>query len=173
MARRKLSIKLTNAEFTVARTRAHIIAPVGTRSSGGINFITNKLKSRRRFQRIKWISVIYEERPVRRPDGSSIDRKCPTIELEKKESDAHIGSPGSAAPTNENKTERWRKVANEVSERGKRAESVQPKVCRTFRSLPRARNEHSEENHGLKYSRGEIGIELKSWPSQLKCFAKV
>lgn len=60
--RRKLTINLTSTDFTVARARARILLrPWEHAHLAGINFITNKLKSWRRFQRIKWISVIYEE----------------------------------------------------------------------------------------------------------------
>lgn len=55
-------INLTSTDFTVARARARILLrPWEHAHLAGINFITNKLKSWRRFQRIKWISVIYEE----------------------------------------------------------------------------------------------------------------
>ena len=65
------------------RTRALLLRSWERIHLSGINFITNKLKSWRRFQGIKWISVIYEELPDRLSDGSSIDRKCPTIEIKK------------------------------------------------------------------------------------------
>lgn len=46
------------------------------------------------------MSVIYEELPDRPPDGSNIDRKCPTIEI-KKTLGSHIGSVGIASSMNE------------------------------------------------------------------------
>jgi len=75
----------TDIQFDVYTdfTHARIIESWERVHLSGINFVTNKLKSRRRFQGIKWISVIYEELPDRPPDGSSIDRKCPTIEIKK------------------------------------------------------------------------------------------
>lgn len=97
--------------------------------------------------------MIYEEPPDRLPDESSIDRKCTTIEIKKKRLDARIGSAGNI---DERKRDKMKK-AQKHTRRTKNA------IGRYF--LPHCGNQ--------TYSRSEIGIELKSWPSQLKRFAKV
>lgn len=99
--------------------------------------------------------MIYEELPDRPPDGSSIDRKCLTIEIKKKRSTRVLDR--SAPSMSENKVERRKpKSAREGQKRG-----------RTLFSLLH------RENHERTYPPSEIRIELKSWPSQLKRFAKV
>lgn len=115
----------TNVQFDIywfrgsPRRRALLLHPWEQTHLAGINFVTNKLKSRRRFQRFKWISVIYEELPARLPDGSSIDRKCSTIEIKKK-LDADIGSIGIA---DERKQDKMKK-ASKYTRRTKRTAAV-------------------------------------------------
>jgi len=76
---------------------------------------------------------------------------------DKKKLDAHIGSVGTTVSMNENKAE-WRK----------------PESVREGQERSRARCFlFHRGNHERTYPRSEIRIELKSWPSQLKPFAKV